>query len=272
VSDISKQPVPRLAVTTSLCDNGGRQQEKALSISAKLSIPCLERENQSIEKLLGRYLLDGVLVVERDRIVYKYSGGEFFFHPGLAILRINEISSGKTDQMIKTMEIRPGDRVLDCTLGLGSDSIVIAYSTNGGEVIGLESSPVISLIVAEGLKSYTGKAGGTLLRSMQNVRVFCADYNDYLKDQAEDSVDVVYFDPMFRRPGRKSCSISALRPLANNSPLSVEALQEATRVARRRVVVKESSQGQEFSRLGIKTVAGGKYSPVTYGIIEKRGG
>lgn len=174
--------------------------------------------------------------------------------------------------MIKALDIKPGDAVLDCTLGIGSDAIVISYMNNGGEITGIEFSPVISLIVREGLSEYRDDVDAGLVQAMRRIRVICADYNDYLKNQPDRSVDVIYFDPMFRVPHKKSCAIGALRPLANRSPLSGDTLREAARVARRRVVVKEAGNSPEFARLGIDNISGGRYSPVAYGIIEKRGG
>eukprot|EP00966_Prymnesium_polylepis_P207626 4809377-Prymnesium_polylepis.1 len=51
------------------------------------------------------------------------------------------------------------------------------------------------------------------------------------------SADVVYFDPMFRRPTKSSTAFDVLRTLAHKDSLSHEALAQARRVARRAVVV-----------------------------------
>ncbi|MFZ5644187.1 MAG: class I SAM-dependent methyltransferase [Bacillota bacterium] len=246
--------------------------QKAERIGKNLGLPFLPREDYSIDQLISRHNLGGLLVFKKDSIVYKYPGGEFFFHPGMAKLRINEILNGKTDQMIKALDLRPGDSVLDCTLGLGSDAIVISYVNGGGEVIGLEYSPVISLIVKEGLAHYREDVSEELIQAMKRITVICSDYNSYLKNNPDNSVDIVYFDPMFRTAGNKIYAIDAIRPIANSSPLSADSLKEAQRVARRRVVVKESKNSSEFWRLGIEKISGGKHSPVSYGIIEKGGG
>ncbi len=258
-------------VTTSLRGDQNLAR-KALEISTALNVPFLPRNGKNINGMLSENKLDGVLLVGKKRLSYIYPGGEFFFHPGMAKLRINEILNGKTDQMIKALDLKPGDSVLDCTLGLGSDAILISYMNEAGEITGIEQSPVISLIVSEGLSTYREDISPGLERAMRRIKVVCADYNDFLKVQPDNSVDIIYFDPMFRVPKTKSCAIAAMRPLTNNSPLTRETLQEALCVARRRVVVKEARNGREFARLGITKVSGGKYSPVGYGIIEKRGG
>ncbi len=61
--------------------------------------------------------------------------------------------------------------------------------------------------------------------------------------------------------------ITPLRNMANNEPLNIEAVNEACRVARKSVVVKERFESPEFKRLGINTTIAGKSSEIAYGII-----
>lgn len=259
-----------LAVTTSL-RKSEHLSAKGIEISRELNIPLIFRKDKSIKELLHEYLLDGIIMVESEKISYIHPHGEFFFHPGMVKLRINEILHGKTDQMIKALDLLPGDTVLDCTLGIGSDAIVISYLNELGKVTGLEKSPVIGMIVREGLSSYQGR-NSKMQEAMRRIQVSCTDYNDFLKKQPDNSIDIIYFDPMFRFPKTKSNAIGAIRTLADNSPLSKEILQEALRVTRRRVIIKEGRNSPEFLRLGITNISGGKYSPIAYGILEKRGG
>lgn len=62
--------------------------------------------------------------------------------------------------------------------------------------------------------------------------------------------------------------MAPLRSLADPMPLSEEALREALRVSRGRVVLKETSKSTEFDRLGFQSTVGGKYSKVKYGILQ----
>jgi len=258
------------AVTTSLRNNNN-EHRKALEISSFLNIPYLPRKYKNIDEMFCQNEIKGILVVGRDRLTYKYQGGNFFFHLGMVKLRIKAIVNGKTDQMIKALDLHPGDSVLDCTMGLGWDSIVAAYMNGEGEVTGLERSRIISFVVKEGLSGY-GAGDPQLDKAMKKIKVICCDYNVFLKKQADNSVDIIYFDPMFRIPTKNSSSMEIMRPLTDRSPLAREAIQEALRVARRRVVVKEARNSTEFLRLGIDKISGGKYSSVAYGIIEKGGG
>jgi len=259
------------AVTTTLRENPALTS-RAKQLGTFLSIPFLARKNRGIGKIIAAGDLEGIIVVGNNRLSYVYPGGELFFHPGMAKMRINEILRGKTDQMIKAMNLLPGDSVIDCTLGLASDAIVASFVSGRGKITGLEHSPVISLIVKEGLASYDGDIKPHVKQAMKKIEVICTDYNDYLKSRPDNAADIIYFDPMFRVPEYKSTGISGIRPLADNRPVSASALREALRVARKRVVLKEAKGSGEFSRLGISIISGGKNAPVAYGIIEKTDG
>jgi hypothetical protein len=72
---------------------------------------------------------------------------------------------------------------------------------------------------------------------------------------------------MFRRPVKESSGIAPLRPFANTEPLQPEAVEEAARVARRSVVLKEQVDSGEFERLGFrKQVRSG--ANIAYGVIS----
>ena len=73
---------------------------------------------------------------------------------------------------------------------------------------------------------------------------------------------------MFRHAITKSSAINPLRPVANKNPVTVEAVQEACRVAKNFVVMKENAKSGEFSKLGFEIADGGKYSSISFGIID----
>lgn len=259
-------------VTTSL-KAGALQGECAAWFSRRLGVPLVPRDKLSLEALTEKYGVPGVVVVSASRVSYFSDGQELFFHHGLAGLRINEIKAGKTDQMIKAMNLRKGDTLLDCTLGPGVDAVVASHVVGEeGRVVGVESSPVLAALVEHGLASCRGTGPQELDSAMARVEVVCGDHLTYLQSLPEGSFDVVYFDPMFRRPRRRSNAMEPMRMVANPEPLREKAIREALRVARRRVVVKETRDSGEFARLGITMIQGGKYSPVAYGVLDKGGG
>jgi 16S rRNA G966 N2-methylase RsmD len=244
---------------------------KAIEVSQQLNIPYITRNRYSLPKMEKEYDSNGILVITRDRLLVYVNGQEFFFHPGMAKLRIKSLRSGNNDQMIDAMQLEPGDHVLDCTLGLGSDAVVANYITTAlGSVTGLEVNPLMAFVVAEGTKHYQNSSS-TLVNAVRGINVINASHREYLNKLADQSVDVVYFDPMFRNPLHKSTGMNPLRKLADHAPLEVETVKEACRVAKKRVVLKETSGSNEFYRLGFNNVVGGKNSPIAYGVIVIRG-
>lgn len=256
----------KVAVTTSHDDKGVLNQAQA--IAAELAIEFLPRRRKSLDGLRQEYGLDYVLVVEKEQIVLK---GEtsIAWHPGMAVPRLKALRQGKTDPLVEALGLREGDRVLDCTLGLASDALVCAYAVGTtGSVTGLEANPYLAFITRWGLKNFNGQ--NTHVREvLRRISVLHADYEKFLCRQPDDSFDVVYFDPMFRQGLTQSSSMNAIRPLAKYNPVSEAALQEALRVAERKVVLKEKAGSTEFERLKPDRHGGGKYSPVAYGIWEK---
>jgi 16S rRNA G966 N2-methylase RsmD len=85
---------------------------------------------------------------------------------------------------------------------------------------------------------------------------------------ADNAFDIVFFDPMFRKPLLKSQAISPLRLLANNDPLEKSIIEEACRVAKRRVVMKEMVSSLEFERLGFTKILRSSYNKIGMGVLE----
>ncbi len=241
----------------------------ANQFAERLNCPITPRKHYSLERIRQEYNVDHVLVImEKGPVLHVNGCSEFFFHLSMAELRIKNIINGKHDHMVNAMGLTAGMSVLDCTLGLATDAIVASFVTEWkGKVTGLEISPVVSLITGYGLLNFNNKCP-EITESLRRINVINADYNSYLQKMPDKSVDVVYFDPMFRRPVKESSNMKPLRYLADPRPLDSHSLAEACRVATYRVIVKEANGSPEFQRLGITRVTGGKYSGVNYGIIE----
>ncbi|OPY58039.1 MAG: Ribosomal RNA small subunit methyltransferase J [Pelotomaculum sp. PtaU1.Bin035] len=260
----------KFAVTTSQ-NQAPALVNLARQIAQDLGAPYIGRGGRPLEAISTALGVEGMVVVSSQKVLFVSSKGEFFFHPGLARLRIKELKNGKTDQMIEAMSVNPGNTVLDCTLGLGADAVVASFVTGkNGRVVGLESSPVIAFLVKAGLASYP-EACRDIAAAMQRVEVIREDHREYLGKLSPGSFDIVYFDPMFRFPRQQSPSINAMRNLAEPGPLDRETISLASRIAVRRVVVKERRGSAEFERLGIKKICGGRYAPVAYGVMDGQG-
>ena len=244
----------------------------AADLSARLAVPLVARARRALDALMAAHGADTVLVAAKAGPVVHTAGGEYFFHLSMAELRINNLKDGKADHMISAMGLTPGDTVLDCTLGLATDAIVASYAAGErGRVVGLEASPVIAAVTGHGLAAFAS-GRPDVDAALRRIAVVPADYNDHLETLADASFDIVYFDPMFRIPVRTSSSLRPLRDLADPRPVSPRAIAAARRVARRRVVLKETAGSREFARLGFGEIVGGKYSSVHYGVIDMERG
>ncbi|MGI5921520.1 MAG: class I SAM-dependent methyltransferase [Syntrophomonadaceae bacterium] len=228
----------------------------------------VSRERKSIKSLIEENQADAVAVWEPEGPVLYVENEKFFFHPSMAKNRITAYrNKNACDLMAKACAIKPGNDFLDCTLGLGADAIVASYFSQTGRVVGLEVSPGIYEIVKWGMKLYCSRMTW-LNEAIHRIEIVHSDHYDYLRRQEDNSFDIVYFDPMFRQPLLHSEALAPLRKLADHSPLQKEAVLEACRVARRRVVMKEQADSQEMERLGFKKVPGSKHNPIGYGVIE----
>lgn len=228
----------------------------------------IPRQRKSIALLCSEQQASGVVVWQPEGPVLHIGGELFFFHPSMAKNRIACFRKFKqADTLIKASQLQPGDSFLDCTLGLGADAIVASYFSSGGQVVGLESSRPIALIVKWGMRMYNSSMNW-LNAAVNNVEVINAEHHSYLQALPDNSFDIVYFDPMFRKPILESQAIAPLRRMANHQELSAEALNEACRVARKRVVVKEMTNSREFERLGLIKLEFSPHNKISYGIKE----
>jgi len=253
-------------VTTSL-----KASKKAVDLAKKASehikITYLPRKNMSLEDIEKNYSNDGILVVAEKRVTVYKKGKVFFFHPGMAKMRIKALAMGKTDYMIEAMGFRRGMKLLDCTLGVGSDATVASHVAGSvGTVVGLEINPLIAYVLKTEMGKYKNQSR-VLTEAVRNVNVLNADHAEYLKNVPDNSFDVVYFDPMFKNPFYESHGISPLRELADYSPIRSEAIEEACRVAKCRVVMKERFDSSEFARLGFNDIIAARRSKIAYGVI-----
>jgi len=235
-----------IAVTTS--KNPKRHQNvKAIKISNDLNLPLINRDRKSIESLLNEFKMDYILIVERDRLLMKSLHSEFFWHPGTAVKKLWEMNLGKQNSLVKAATI------------VGPTC----------KIVGVEANEYISYLTHDGLNNYT-QVRDYIKTDMKRIQVINTTYESFLSKQADNSFDVVYFDPMFRMAKQESHGINGLRDFAVHNSLSNTTLQEALRVCKNRVVVKERIGGGVFKELGItKRIGEIKFGSVVYGYIEK---
>ncbi|GIP37337.1 hypothetical protein J31TS4_06170 [Paenibacillus sp. J31TS4] len=256
-----------MLVTTSY-DPPGSLVAEARRIAAEAGVRFVPRERQSLRRLMQRYGDKRVLLLNQEGLRYhEEDAPPLFFHPSMAQVRIKRMLKGENDHLIEVAGVRPGDTVLDGTAGFASDSLVFAVAVGeGGTVTALESEEVPALLLKEGLRSYVSGIP-ELDRAMRRMTVRRADHAAYLAAMPDDSVDVVYLDPMFRRPVHDSSAMTPLRALANPDPIHSDTIANAVRAARRTVVLKEHRNSEEFDRLGFTRVIPSGNN-LAYGVID----
>ncbi len=243
--------------------------ERGRAYAEELHAPFSMRDKRSLDGLKKEYGADVVVVARKSGVSAYTDGGELFFHLNMAQLRLKNLRAGGSDPLLEAMQLKSGMTVLDCTLGMGTDAVMESF-VSGASVVALESSPVIGLVVREGMHFFQTD-DGFLRAALDRIAVVCTDYNAYLPQLGTGSFDVVYLDPMFRHPLCESRHLRPLRQAADMRAVTEAALREAERVAKKRVVLKEANGSGEFARLGIKTIVGGKYSSIAYGVVEVGG-
>lgn len=234
-----------------------------------LQIPFVDRRKLSVEEIMAQEI-DDVLVVGKNRLeIYPlYHPHEpIFFHPNSAMFRVKRLIRGEDDPLVHAARLDKGMTILDCTLGLGSDSIV-ASSVVGksGRVVGIEGNRYTAFLLQHGLKVW--ESGNDEMKlAMSRIEVVHRNHLAFLKEQQNNSFDVVYFDPMFDEKIEESDGIKGLRIIALYTDILEEAIEEAKRVAKKRVVLKDHWKSTRFEKFGF-SVYRRKTSKFHFGVIE----
>jgi predicted methyltransferase len=244
-------------------------KELAKEIAVELHVGYIERKKRSISQL-QQLQNDSCIVVYKERLeLFPLGETEpFFFHPSSAMFRIKRLQRGEDDPFIDVCQLTRGMSFLDCTLGLASDSIVASYQVGeSGKVIGLEAEKYLSYVVQDGLKKWaTGIQ--EIDEAMRRIEVRHIHCFNYLKMLPNESVDVIYFDPMFEETIAESVSIQPLTKIANYELFHPIWIKEALRVAKKRVVLKDHYLSERFNQFGFKVMPR-KTAKFHFGYIDK---
>ncbi|KEF37964.1 putative SAM-dependent methyltransferase [Schinkia azotoformans MEV2011] len=224
----------------------------AIRYAALLQIPYISRRKLSVEEIMVQEK-DDVLVVGQNRLdIYplNHPHEPIFFHPNSAMFRVKRVLRGEADPLVYAAGLKEGMTFLDCTLGLGSDSIV-ASSVVGktGRVVGIEGNRFIAFLLQHGLKTWESGSDEMNL-AMSRIEVVQRNNLDFLKEQKNNSFDVVYFDPMFNMKIEESDGIKGLRNIALYTDILEETIAEAKRVANKRIVLKDYWKSTRFETFG----------------------
>ncbi|ASP40907.1 rRNA methyltransferase [Bacterioplanes sanyensis] len=166
---------------------------------------------------------------------------------------------GKGQDIAKAIGIgRYVPSVADLTAGLGRDAFVLA--SLGCQVTALERHPVVAALLSDGLSRAGNRHLPAPWQALQALRPVLVDdetrnvvqriqlqhigAKDWLQQQPDNSVDVIYLDPMFAHDGRQKAQVKkdmqAFRHVVGQDDDADELLHEALRVARCRCAVKRA--------------------------------
>ena len=127
---------------------------------------------------------------------------------GGAAAHRRKFGGGKGQQIAKAVGIRGGfyPRVVDATAGLGRDAFVLA--SLGCEVHMIERNPVVRVLLEDGLSRLLRAALDDKELAEVAARLSLEAGNQsalaWLQSQEEESIPVVYLDPMFPERGRSA--------------------------------------------------------------------
>ena len=247
-SSESPQPPARHALVVTTSDRVDEAlARRAREAAEGVGVPYVERHHKLPLKKLLTDTADALIVFESTAVSLVDAEGALRFSPGLAHLRVKQLDAGvPEDMLLRIAELREGERVLDCTLGLGADAQVAARLVGpSGHVTALEKSPALYLLVRHGLEGLPRHPASCA------VEVVHADAAAHLRTLPDGAFDVVLFDPMFEKERKSSVAFETLRRHADYAPLTRDTVEEAQRVARRAVVLKGSRYSRDFKKLGI---------------------
>jgi len=242
-------------------------RKKAEQVSSDLAIQLIDRNKRSVGKLHEALGAD-VLIASKERLEFYPMGKTepFFFHPNSSAFRTKRPL--EADPLIEVSGLQAGDSFVDCTLGMASDAIVASQRVGDeGSVIGCESHRTIAYVISEGLAQYEEMPH--LSAAMRRIQVVNKEAVDYLRSRPDNSVDVVYMDPMFTEEIAEASNFTPLRATADVGQLTPEWVEEAVRTARKSVVLKAHFRSPDFEAFGFKR----RLRPNTkfhYGVIDCR--
>lgn len=228
---------------------------EAQAEAARLGLPYVARRSHSWQRLVEETGAEAILACATgDRALWLPGmQAPWRFHGGMAVLRIRRlIGRHEVDPFLLACDLHPGHRLLDCTGGALADAIVAAHAVGeGGHVEAIEASPLLHAVTAHGAEEV--RFGEPAIdAALGRIHVTLGDHREVLRTLPDRSFDVVYFDPMFREGTSAPPGFDVVRALADPRALSAEAVAEAKRVARRRVVVQDRKTGGELERLGLE--------------------
>lgn len=251
-----RAPMAELFVTCAPSGAEAEAQELATRFPGVVAVP---RDGRPLHQLLASAAGTPLLVLGSERADLHAFGRCYRATVGMAFLRVLRAVKGEVDPLVRDASLSAGEAVLDATLGLGGDALVAAQAT-GARVVGVEQSALLAAFTLCALRRLPrhGAGPGRL------VEVVHADHRALLQRLPSRSFDVVLLDPMFDKAGESGPLFELVRQNADHAPLALETLEQARRVARRGVLVKDAAPGHALHRLGLSPRPQRRGKPIVF--------
>lgn len=246
-----------IIVTTSV------KTTKELDSAAKLlannlTLQYIPRNKKTIKQLLS--IATGVLVIYKNKLSYYENNSELFFHLDTTALKIKNSDNEPLLEIINDKK----QEILDCTMGLAGDSILLSYY--GHNVTAIEKNNIIFLITNTGLNEYNSQ-NEKINDAMRKITTYNCDCLDFLKNSPENSYDVIYVDPMFSHNITESNNLAGITTLADTTFPFDEFLEEAFRVGRKKIIIKAHFKDDIFEKYNFTRIIR-KNTKFHYGFIN----
>ncbi|MBO8160252.1 MAG: class I SAM-dependent methyltransferase [Thermosipho sp. (in: Bacteria)] len=241
--------------------------ELARTLAKEYGVKYVNRRHVS-EKLKNKEI-DFYYVIDRNLMLsIKWNNEEFFFHQGIAKIRMENIFHGEKDYLIESVQPTNDSIIYDATCGLASEALLLANFAR--KVVATEGSIHIFRIVQWGLANYKSNVDW-INKAMKKIELKFSDYKEFIRKEKDETFDVVYCDPMFENPIYESNSINPLRGFAVYDSLNLKDIEEMLRIAKKRVVIKTYQKDKLY--INLKHMFDKEYvsrkSGVVYGVINK---
>lgn len=226
--------------------------------SSKENIPENTERFEHVEWTLERPNSDYYLEYYDGKIVLqKHAGPErplfVDFSEQLREWRKQKLSA-KTDLLGKACAAAPGKKILDMTMGLGTDSLKLAYF--GADVMAIEKQPLMYELVNDALFRYNATTDTKILLDIH--------FGDALLRAKEyvSSIDVFYMDPMFHLDKRTALPKKKMQFLSDiigeNTDDEFLPTVQFLQDHKKRIVIKRHPSAPNFGGLKPKNVFEGK--------------
>lgn len=245
------------------------QRLQAQKLASEWQLPYVERGHASLRRLAERTRIFHWLVQLQRGLVATDGKTRLEFHLQMAKLRALNWERKRQDHFADLLHEVSPERFLDATFGRGSDAIMAAYTLpENVEIIALEKSFPVYAVGRDGLRSMQVPEAAALTAALRRIHLLHADVSDYLKKQPDNRFDVIYFDFMFHHTVSQTNNLADLRIFAAQSGLDEILWEDAKRVAKKRIIVKNRPFASWFKTHPPTFLRGGTYSRVVYGVWD----